>query len=723
MSSRSRPRAGSVPRICLATDSLEPSGVGEHMLTLANAMPGFQLVLACPPGPGGRRLLDRAAALGFAIRALPDDGRAIAGWLTSQTFDLLHVHAGIGWEGHGLAAAGRAAGIPLIVRTEHLPDLITDPGQRRQHRDGVAMLDRMICVSEASLDSHVAAGVPRETLVAIRNGLVPRPPSRARDEIRQALGLTTDTPMILTVARLTEQKDHATLIAALPRILSQHPRLQVMLAGTGPTAQSLQDRVEDLGFGGTVHLLGARDDVPDLLAAADLFVLPSRFEGLPLAILEAMAAGLPVVATRIGGTEEAVEHQSTGVLVPPGDPGRLAEAVAALLTDREQARRIGEAGRRRFQQSFTAEHMAERTIDCYRALGLPDMTRRTALLMTGSQPRRTRIGFIGAGGIAHRHLGVLESFEDVELVAFADPALDRATEAAERFGARVFADHEAMLDAVDLDALYICVPPFAHGAPERSAIARKLPFFVEKPLAADPDTAEAIGRAVAEARLITGVGYHWRYLDTVEEARTLLSDNPARLVSGYWLDATPPPRWWWRQDRSGGQMVEQTTHVIDLARYLVGDVSQVFGLAGHTERGDFPGLDVATASTASLRFASGAIGNMSSTCLLRWGHRIALHIFGDGLAIELTDQDIMVDVGHGRPFRHAEGDPVWREDRDFIDAVRGDENRIRCPYGEALITHRITMAIQRSAASGQPVDLPSPIPHAALARAREIEHV
>lgn len=322
---------------------------------------------------------------------------------------------------------------------------------------------------------------------------------------------------------------------------------------------------------------------------------------------------------------------------------------------------------------------------------------------------RTRLGFIGAGGIAHRHMGVLEHFEDVEFAAFADPAEDRAREAAERFGARAYADFDDMLAKEQLDALYICVPPFAHGAPERAALARKLPFFVEKPVAVDLALAEEIAMAVDAAGLITGVGYHWRYLDTLDEAKELLADNPAQFLSGYWLDSTPPPQWWWKQAQSGGQMNEQTTHIIDLARYLVGDVSQVFGLTGHKPRGDFPDLDVATVSTASLKFASGAVANIASTCLLRWNHRVGLHIFGDGLAMEITDHDFMVDVGRGRPYRGAEGDPVWREDRDFIDAVQGGENRIRCPYAEAVKTLRITDAIRRSAETGQAVTLaPSP---------------
>jgi predicted dehydrogenase len=320
---------------------------------------------------------------------------------------------------------------------------------------------------------------------------------------------------------------------------------------------------------------------------------------------------------------------------------------------------------------------------------------------------KTRLGFIGAGGIAQRHLGVLEQFEDVELAGFADPDFERAAASATRFGARAYSNFAELLDDPELDAVYICIPPFAHGEPERLAIARGLPFFVEKPLSLDIAVAEDIARQVDAADLVTAVGYHWRYIDTVEEARRRLADRPPQLLSGYWLDATPPPQWWWHQDQSGGQMVEQTTHIIDLARYLAGDVTQVFGLAGHKDREQFPGLDVATASTASLRFANGAIGNLASTCLLNWGHRVGLHVFGEALALELTDHDIMIDVGAGRPVQHAQGDPVWREDRDFIDAVRGEPNRIRCPYGEALKTHRVALAINQSAREGRAIDIPA----------------
>ncbi len=325
---------------------------------------------------------------------------------------------------------------------------------------------------------------------------------------------------------------------------------------------------------------------------------------------------------------------------------------------------------------------------------------------------QVRVGFIGAGVIANRHLGDLLDFADVRVVALADLALDRAREAAARCGARAYADYTEMLDREPLDALYICVPPFAHGAPELAALARGLPFFVEKPLSVDPLVAEAIARGVAARGLTTAVGYHWRYLDTVAAAREQLATTPARLALGYWLDGTPPPPWWTKGAQSGGQLVEQTTHIFDLARYLVGPVDEVQALGARLARPAYPDADIDDVSLATLRFASGALGSLASTCLLQWPHRIGLHLFGDGLAIELSEFHLMVDVGRGRPVREAHGDPFVREDRDFIDAVAGRANRIRVPYAEALETHRLVTAAARSAKEGRALRLGAPAPSA-----------
>ena len=310
-----------------------------------------------------------------------------------------------------------------------------------------------------------------------------------------------------------------------------------------------------------------------------------------------------------------------------------------------------------------------------------------------------RVAIIGAGGIARRHAASLAWMPGARLVGVADP-VEGAAESLSRLvaGARAFSDWRAMLADLRPEALLICVPPYAHGEPEKAAIDLGIPFFTEKPIATDLQTAESIAAGVTRTKLVTAVGYHWRYLDVTERAAELLDQNPAQLVLGYWWDATPPRDWWVRQEQSGGQMVEQTTHIFDLARLLVGEaevVSAISRWAPGRERPD--GADVADASIVTLRFASGAIGSVSSTHLPRWPHRIALHLVSDGQVLELSEFELMSDIGRGRPTTPARGDPFREELRDFLVAASGGEDRIRAPYAEALCTQRLTVAATRAA--------------------------
>ncbi|HEV2824368.1 MAG TPA: Gfo/Idh/MocA family oxidoreductase, partial [Actinomycetota bacterium] len=186
-----------------------------------------------------------------------------------------------------------------------------------------------------------------------------------------------------------------------------------------------------------------------------------------------------------------------------------------------------------------------------------------------------RIGMVGAGAVAARHVRTLLVMEGVEVAAVADPALERAKELAAEAGGAAYPNHMELLSSEGLDAVYICVPPFAHGAPELAVIDAGLPMFVEKPVAIDQETAAAIAARLAGRSLVTCTGYHWRWLDIFDRAADRLADRPARLVQCFWLDKVPPPRWWLRRDGSGGQTIEQTTHVLDTARGLAGDVVEV----------------------------------------------------------------------------------------------------------------------------------------------------
>ncbi|MEV4546113.1 Gfo/Idh/MocA family protein [Micromonospora echinaurantiaca] len=327
--------------------------------------------------------------------------------------------------------------------------------------------------------------------------------------------------------------------------------------------------------------------------------------------------------------------------------------------------------------------------------------------------RTCRVGLVGAGGVAQRHARVLGGFADVELIGVTDVLPAAAADLAAAYDTRACADVEELL-AAGPDAVYVCVPPFAHGPAEEAVIAAGLPMFVEKPVAVDLATAERIGELIARRGLRTAVGHHWRYLPVVERARRLLADRPVRMVAGAWLDKVPPVAWWSRRDRSGGPVVEQAAHVLDLIRVLAGEVSEVTAYADGTPP-PVDGADIDSVTTAALRFASGAVGTLTAACVLGWKHRAGLEILADGLALALTEDGLVVRDGDGEHRFPADPDAARvAVDRAFIDAVRGVGDDIRVPYAEALGTQRLAVAVADSARTGAPVRLAAPAAPATL---------
>lgn len=317
---------------------------------------------------------------------------------------------------------------------------------------------------------------------------------------------------------------------------------------------------------------------------------------------------------------------------------------------------------------------------------------------------RLRVGVVGTGFIAGRHLAALTASPDVAVVAVADPVRERAEAAAARCGARAHGDGLALLETEELDAVWLCVPPFAHGPLEAAAVARGLPFFVEKPLALDLATAEAVAAEVARTGLPTAVGYHWRHLGVVQRAAETVPAGEVQLVTGSWLDRTPAAPWWVQRGGSGGQVVEQTTHVLDLARLLAGEVD----LVSAAERPAGADGEVPTAAVALLHFASGAVGSISSTRVLGWRHAVGLQVVTEGRVVELserslTDHSLRVVTADGEEVSRSDEDPVAAEDREFVDVLLGRSAGVRVPYAEALRTHALACAADRAAREGTSV--------------------
>jgi len=311
----------------------------------------------------------------------------------------------------------------------------------------------------------------------------------------------------------------------------------------------------------------------------------------------------------------------------------------------------------------------------------------------------TGVVLVGAGGVARRHASVLAGLQ-VAVLAVVDAVPQAAAALAAAHGAAAFTDTERALDEVKPDAVYVCTPPFARGPAERAALHRGLALFAEKPLAADLAVAEEIAELAQQAGVVTGTGYHWRGLDTVARAAQLLGAAPPRLASGYWLDKRPPVAWWGRQDGSGGQVVEQLTHVLDLARVLLGEAQEVYAVAAGGDPVDPGVVDDATAAT--VRFRSGAVATFAATCVLDAKAAAGLDVFAPGLRLRLTETSLGIDDASGERRIEPVEDPRVLVDRAFIAAVRGEPTGIVVPYPDALRTHRLGCAIARSARSGAP---------------------
>lgn len=224
--------------------------------------------------------------------------------------------------------------------------------------------DRVITNSLATLKEERAAGAPEHKLVHIPNGVRFRPELPRVD--RGELGWP-DGPLALSVGQLTADKGHADLVDAWAHVIRSLPEARLVIAGEGPLRAPLEARIRERGLGSRVVLAGARGDVERLLAACDLFVHPSVNEGMPNAVLEAMAAGRPVIGTRAGGIPEAL-GQSAGTLVPARDPAALAAAVETYLRNPALRRSAGEAGRERSRSEFSVDRMVQRTVDLYETL-------------------------------------------------------------------------------------------------------------------------------------------------------------------------------------------------------------------------------------------------------------------------------------------------------------------------------------------------------------------
>jgi len=369
------------PKVCQLVTLSEWGGAQHVVYTLASHLKDeFACTVAC--GPGGE-LVERVRLHNIPVTVIPALRRALNPWLDATAlwqivrllrnghFDILHCHSSKAGILGRLAA--RITGVPIVLFTAH--GWAFTEGRSYWKRWLAAQLERIasrwttkiVCVSHHDRELALRFNVAQpECLVVIHNGIDPSPFSLANDSvIRREFGLSGDL-VITTIGRMAVPKDPLTLLRAY-RILNPS-NAKVVIVGDGPLRAAVERHIDRNMLRGRVLLAGMRYNVPDLLAASDVFVLASRWEGLPLTIIEAMMAGLPVVATNVGGVTELVEHGVTGIIVPPGNAEALAMAIRQLLEDADLRRRMGQAGRQHALEKFTVDRMVAEVKALYTTL-------------------------------------------------------------------------------------------------------------------------------------------------------------------------------------------------------------------------------------------------------------------------------------------------------------------------------------------------------------------
>jgi glycosyltransferase involved in cell wall biosynthesis len=298
------------------------------------------------------RMLGRSA---FDPRLIFDIGREIE----RTRARILHVH-GYAASNFGRLAA-RRAGIPLILH-EHFADPKMPPYQKIPDLFLRNLIDHAIAVSQSTKDFLIRErSVPEDRVDVIFNGApLEEFAPRSRDEgyaVRAELGIPMDAPLISTIGRLNAQKGHTTLIAAAGLVLARSPQARFLIVGDGDLMGGLQAQASSLGVSEAIIFAGHRKDIPEILAATDILCISSNYEGTPLVLFEAMAAGKAIVSTSVDGCREVLQDKRTGLLVPPQDPQKLADALARVVGDGALRGRLAAAAQQTAKRYDVAECM------------------------------------------------------------------------------------------------------------------------------------------------------------------------------------------------------------------------------------------------------------------------------------------------------------------------------------------------------------------------------
>jgi glycosyltransferase involved in cell wall biosynthesis len=251
------------------------------------------------------------------------------------------------------------AGVPVRIATNHGWSAKDSWLKRLAHNLllKLGMVDRLVAVTEGIRSQSLREGVRPGLVITIPNGIPLFPLREKNAKVFSKILRTSGCTILLSVGRLVHEKAYEILIQAIQLVVQDYPDVVLVIAGSGILRDELQSSIDALHLADKIRLLGDRQDIADLMTNADIYVMPSRSEGMPIALLEAMGSGLPVIATRVGGLGEVVEDRSQGILVPAEDPQELAKAILELLRDPALRSQLGRNARRRVEERYTTERM------------------------------------------------------------------------------------------------------------------------------------------------------------------------------------------------------------------------------------------------------------------------------------------------------------------------------------------------------------------------------
>ncbi len=288
-------------------------------------------------------------------------------YLRRQKIDLLHTH--LYRDAVYGRFLGKLAGVKAVISTLHNSYVWRSRPQLFLDRLTSVWADKVVAVSDAvKRYAREKEHIPAGKLMTIYNGIETsryRLPESARRDSRKEFRISEDELVVGSVGHLTRQKGYRYLLEAAPEIIRKYPRVRFLLAGEGELEDKLRDQCRQAGIEDRVTFIGYREDIPRVLSAFDIFVLPSLWEGLPVVLIEALAAGLPIVATDVDGNTEVTGREETGLTVSPRAPGSLSRAILSLLAQPELREQLGQAGRLRAEKLFDVKIMVQRYEQLY----------------------------------------------------------------------------------------------------------------------------------------------------------------------------------------------------------------------------------------------------------------------------------------------------------------------------------------------------------------------